>query len=93
MCHHCGADKEVGYLNPTSISQSAINPVVNDRDALMVGKEMSEKKQLHATMVENARRAVGIYIDRRMYDWRDRSCIIAPYHFEYVSLSCYFLWS
>ena len=72
MCHHYGADKEVGYLNPTSISQSAINPVVNDKDALMVGKKMREKKQLHATMVENARRAVGVYIGRRMYDESDQ---------------------
>jgi hypothetical protein len=48
MCHHYGADKEVGYLNPTSISQSTINPLLNDKDPLIIGKKMSVKKQLHA---------------------------------------------
>lgn len=78
MCHHSGADNEVGYLNPTSIGQSVITPGFNDKHPQMVKKKMMVKKQLHASIVENERRVVVAYINRCMYEWRDRHCIITP---------------
>lgn len=82
MCYHSGGCNKVGYLNPTMIRQSAVNPVLNDNHPQLVNKSRKTKKQIHDTLVSYDRDVVVVYIGRRMFEWEDRHCIMAPYHFN-----------
>jgi hypothetical protein len=81
--------KEIGYLNPSMISQSALNPTINKDDPRfwsndrkifnkkLFDEEQKAQKRLH-------RSCATTYIARCMDAWKDREAIFGAYNFKYV---------
>jgi hypothetical protein len=81
--------KQIGYLNPAMISQSALNPTINKDDPKFwsnkgktFNKKLFDLEQKQQTRLN--RSCATTYIARAMYAWKDREAIFGAYHFKYV---------
>jgi hypothetical protein len=79
--------KQIGYLNPSMISQSALNPTINKDDPrFWNGKKFNKKyfDEEQRRSIKLNRSCATTYIARAMYAWKDREAIFGAYHFKYV---------
>jgi hypothetical protein len=82
-------NKRIGYLNPSMISQSALNPTINKDDEKFwsnngkkFNKKLFDEEQKQQTRLN--RSCATTYIARAMDAWKDREVIFGAHHFKYV---------
>ena len=71
-----------GFINPTLINKSALNPIPNQNSTEYKEKSSKERKKLLADLVKEKRILAATYLGRCMLKWQDRYAILLPYNFE-----------
>ena len=85
---HGDPSKQYGYLNPSLICQSSLNPTLNKDDSKYnsgCGKKKVRKTLFDAEVSKlkvEKKTHVTLYIVRCMFEWKDREVIIGACNFK-----------
>ena len=85
---HGDPSKQYGYLNPSLICQSSLNPTLNKNDSKY--NSGRGKKKFKKTLFENdayklkvnKKGYASLYIAKCMFEWKDREVIVGAYNFK-----------
>jgi hypothetical protein len=88
LAHVCDDKKRLGFVNPTSINQLELNPVINEKCETFKGmsnkKRAATIKKAQQKLTKEKRDLASTHIGQLMQRFEDRECIMFPYNFEYV---------
>ena len=76
------AEKTIGYLHPTNISLSELNPVINRQSKEYKNKTKDQLIVIERKKISDARIAAATYIGKCMVKWQDRNCLVGVLNFK-----------
>ena len=86
---HGDDTKQYGYLNPSLICQSSLNPTLNKDDSKYItrrGKKKKFNKKLFEEELRNLKAdkksQAALYIAKCMFRWKDREVVAGAYNFK-----------